>query len=105
MAVGIDFLRAVCAEQNVSLLHQVDATYFLDDERPFYQFVRNHYDNYHSLPDARAQAIGRFTFNTPLVNNGQYWFATLVNRTRYNAVRRYYSQFQTAIKTYDWEQL
>lgn len=35
MAVGIDFLRAVCAEQNVSLLHQVDATYFLDDERPF----------------------------------------------------------------------
>lgn len=105
MAVGIDFLRAVCAEQNVSLLHQVDATYFLDDERPFYQFVRNHYDNYHSLPDARAQAIGRFTFNTPLVNNGQYWFANLVNRTRYNAVRRYYSQFQTAIKTYDWEQL
>ena len=52
MAVGIDFLRAVCAEQNVSLLHQVDATYFLDDEQPFYRFVRNHYDNYHSLPDA-----------------------------------------------------
>ena len=47
MAVGIDFLRAVCAEQNVSLLHQVDATYFLDDEQPFYRFVRKHYDNYH----------------------------------------------------------
>jgi len=104
MSVGRNFVRAAIAHNQPGQLRQVTEDFFVENEVPLFQFVRQHFEAHGTLPDGSTLAAEGYQFGESIPNQPMSYFEDrLRRRYQFNQINERFDGLTSSLQGRDMD--